>query len=263
MIIYPICSSSKGNCTYVCNENSGILIDAGLGIRSLYKHLDGVNFSKNDIKAIFITHEHTDHISGLQSIVRNLSIPIFASKGTISSLLDKNKIYVNSMLYEISPKELVYIDDFEISAFPTPHDCAESLGFCIYNNNKKFSICTDVGYVTPIIKEKLIGSNLILLESNYDRNLLQISPYPHHLKKRIVSKLGHLSNDNAAELIKYLINNGVNNFILGHLSQMNNTPDLALQTIISCLVQQNLKINKDYLLNVAPIRNNNSITYEV
>lgn len=263
MIIYPICSSSKGNCTYVCNRNTGLLIDAGFGIRNLNKYLNDANFSKKDIKAIFITHEHIDHISGLQSIIRNLSIPVFASKGTINSLLDKNKIFDKTMLYEINTQKSVYIDDFEISAFPTPHDCAESLGFCIYNNNKKFSICTDIGYATPIIRQKLIGSNLILLESNYDCNLLQISPYPHHLKKRITSNLGHLSNDEAAQLIRYLITNGVNNFILGHLSQMNNTPDLALQTTISYLIQHNLKINKDYYLNVAPIRNNSVTIYEV
>ncbi len=263
MIIYPLCSSSKGNCTYISNNNSGLLIDAGFGIRNLYKYLNDANFSKDNIKAIFITHEHIDHISGLYSITKNLSIPVFASKGTIKSLLNKNKIYNESILHEITPKEPIHIDNFEISAFPTPHDCAESLGFCIFNNNRKFSICTDIGYATPTIKEKLIGSDLILLESNYDFNLLQISPYPHLLKKRITSNLGHLSNDDASELIKYLIDNGANNFILGHLSQTNNTPDLALQTIVSYLAQQNLHINKDYLLNVAPIRNNNSIIYEV
>ncbi len=263
MVIYPLCSSSKGNCTYISNNNSGLLIDAGFGIRNLYKYLNNANFSKDNIKAIFITHEHIDHISGLYSITKNLSIPIFASQGTTKSLINKSKIYDKSIIYEINPQKPVYIDDFEISAFTTPHDCAESLGFCIYNNNKKFSICTDIGYATPIIKKKLVDSDLILLESNYDFNLLQISPYPHLLKKRIASNLGHLSNDDAAELIKHLIHNGANNFILGHLSQTNNTPDLALQTVVSYLAQRNLQINKDYLLSVAPMRNNNSIIYEV
>lgn len=198
-----------------------------------------LGFQKNDIKAIFITHEHTDHVSGLRSITKDLSIPIFASKGTIRYLLNKNKIYPKTNLYEIVPQQSVHINDFKISAFPTPHDSSESLGFCICNNNKKFSICTDIGYVTPTIKKELIDSDLILLESNYDCNLLQISPYPHNIKKRIMSNLGHLSNDNAAKFIKYLIDNGVNNFLLGHLSQINNTPDLALQTIVSYLVQKN------------------------
>ena len=263
MIIYPICSSSKGNCTCVCNENTALLIDAGFGIRNLYKYLSNANFSNKNIKAIFVTHEHTDHISGLCSIVKNLCIPIFASKGTINYLLDKNKICPESELYEITPHKPIYIDDFDINAFSTPHDSAESLGFCIQNNNKKFSICTDIGHVTSIIKEKLIDSNFILLESNYDYNLLQISPYPNHLKRRIISKLGHLSNDDAAKLIEYLIHNGVNRFLLGHLSQINNAPDLALQTVISYLIDKKLKINKDYLLNVAPVRNKNSILYEV
>lgn len=262
MIVYPICSSSKGNCTYVSDEKTGLLIDAGFGIRNLCKYLNSASFSCQNIKAIFITHEHTDHISGLCSIIKNLRIPIFASNGTNNALLNKNKIYSEIKLHEIKENKPIYIDDFEINAFPTPHDCTQGLGFCIYNNNKKFSICTDIGHVTSIIKEKLIGSDLILLESNYDSNLLQISPYPHHLKKRIMSNLGHLSNDNAAKLIKYLIHNGVNNFLLGHLSQMNNTPDLALQTTRSYLMKYDLKINNDYLLNVAPIRNNNLI-YEV
>lgn len=263
MIIYPICSSSKGNCTYVCSEDTALLIDAGFGIRNLYKYLSNANFSNKNIKAIFITHEHTDHISGLCSIVKNLCIPIFASKGTINYLLNKNKICPEAELHEITPHKPIYIGDFEVSAFLTPHDSAESLGFCIQNNNKKFSICTDIGHITSIIKEKLIDSDFILLESNYDCNLLQISPYPHYLKKRIMSNLGHLSNDDTAKFIEYLIYNGVNRFLLGHLSQMNNTPDLALQTVISYLIEQKLKINKDYLLNVAPVRNNNYILYEV
>lgn len=161
MVIYPICSSSKGNCTYISNNNSGLWIDAGFGIRNLCKYLSDANFSKENIKAIFITHEHTDHISGLYSITKSLSIPVFASKGTIESLLDKNKIYDDCLIYEITPQKSVYVDNFKVDAFPTPHDCAESLGFCIYSNNKKFSICTDIGYATPIIKEKLAGSDLI------------------------------------------------------------------------------------------------------
>lgn len=262
MVIYPICSSSKGNCTYVSDKNTGLLIDAGFGIRNLCKYLSSANFSHKNIKAIFITHEHTDHISGLCSIIKNLRIPIFASRGTNSALLNKNKVYSEVELHEIIENEPVCIDNFEISAFPTPHDCTQSLGFCICNNNKKFSICTDIGHATPIVKEKLIGSDLILLESNYDCNLIQISPYPYPLKKRIMSNLGHLSNDSAAKLIKYLINSGVNNFLLGHLSQINNTPDLALQTTISYLIKHNAKINYDYLLNVAPVQNDNLI-YEV
>lgn len=259
MIIYPICSSSKGNCTYISDENTSLLIDAGFGIRNLYKYLNGANFSIKNIKAVFITHEHTDHISGLYSITKDLRVPIFASKGTINYLSNRSKVCPEAKLYEIIEQKSVYIDNFEVTAFSTPHDCAESLGFCIQNNNKKFSICTDIGHVTPVLKENLTGSDLILLESNYDRNLLQISPYPYYLKKRITSNLGHLSNDSAAKLIKYLIHNGVNNFLLGHLSQMNNTPDLALQTTISHLMEHNIKINNDYLLNVALVRNNNLI----
>ncbi len=254
MIIYPLCSSSKGNCTYIGNDKEAILIDAGFGIKNTFKSLELAGISKNNIKAIFITHEHSDHISGLYSLTKVLSIPVYSSKDTLQALLLKNCIYPGTKLYEINLKKAI-VANMEISAFHTPHDSAYSLGFSFFDGLKTFSICTDLGYVSNDIKNHLKSSDFILLESNYDYNMLQAGNYPYAIKQRIQSKHGHLSNDETAYFVEYLIKNGVKKFLLGHLSQKNNLPQLAMQTVISHLLKNNIKYQKDYFLNIAPVRN--------
>ena len=261
MIFYPICSSSKGNCSYISGSRGGILVDAGFGVRNLYTYLKNAKISPTNIKSIFITHEHIDHTLGLYSITKNHSVSVFSSKETLQFLVSKGRIHQGSKLYEIDSKK-VCVCGLEISAFKTPHDCAKSFGFCIHDGQKKLSICTDVGHITDEIKQNLKNSNLVFLESNYDQKMLLQSQYPYYIKKRIQSNWGHLSNDDATEFIKYLIDHNVKKFVLGHLSQNNNTPEIAFQTTISHLLKSKLKINQDYFLSVAPVRNPDKI-YEV
>ena len=261
MILYPICSSSRGNCLYISGKRGGILVDAGFGVRNLFTYLKNAQISPIGIKSIFITHEHIDHTLGLYSITKNLCVSIFSSKETLKCLVSKGRIHPSSKLYEIDSKK-VCVCGLEIGAFKTPHDCARSLGFCIFDGQKKLSICTDAGHITDEMKQNLKDSTLVFLESNYDRQMLLNSHYPYYIKKRIESKLGHLSNDDATEFIKYLIDHNVKKFILGHLSQNNNTPEVAFQTATSRLLKSKLKINQDYSLNIAPVRNPDKI-YEV
>ncbi len=252
--IYTLCSSSKGNCTYIGTKKSGVLIDAGIGIKKFATHLSMIDVKKSAIKAIFVTHEHTDHISGLARIQKALNIPLYASKGTLKQLVLKGTVSESDNLNEIN--ESVLIDDIKISPFKTPHDCVESVGYVINTpDNKKISICTDLGYVTDGIHNSICGSDFVLIESNYDKGLLEVSDYPYMLKKRIAGEKGHLSNEDCTAEILKLFSEGTKNFLLGHLSEQNNRPELAYAHVVSALAKQGAKVAVDYNLKVAPKTN--------
>lgn len=261
MIIYPICSSSKGNSIYVANEKGAVLIDAGASFKYICKSLNLAGFAQNSIKAIFITHEHTDHVSGLYSVTKNLNVPVFSSKPTLKKLIVKKCIFSGTRLFEINMKT-ANISGLRVSAFRVPHDSVDGLRYIIKCGNKKISICTDVGCVNLGLKDMFRDSDFVFLESNYDEDMLKSGSYPVTTKKRILSKYGHLSNVEASGFINELIDCGVKRFMLGHLSQNNNTPQIALKTVISYLTKQNKTYIKDYELVVAPAKNNGKF-YEV
>lgn len=258
MKFYSLASSSKGNCYYISNKNEGILIDAGITLKDMLSLLSLAQIKIETIKAIFITHEHYDHIKGLKQINKLLNVPIYGSYGTLQELLNKDLIGHDIKLYEINKKP-AYLDELKIEAFHTSHDSAESLGYAISTNDKKISICTDLGYVVEGGFKEIEDSDLLLLESNYDENMLINGIYPYNLKKRIMSKLGHLSNKDCSNYIKKLIKKNVNNFILGHLSQNNNLPQLALQNVISELQSEKIIYKKDYMVDVAPVKSHGKV----
>ena len=261
MVIYPICSSSKGNSTFVQSKDSAILIDVGISFKSLVKSLQLAGLSEKKIKAIFITHEHSDHISGLYAATKFLKVPVFSSRETLKELIVKNAIFEGTKLYEINRK-VANISEISVSAFKVFHDGSEGVRFSVFDGEKRFVICTDIGVITLEVIEKLKLADFVFLESNYDINMLKNGPYPLMLKRRIASKAGHLSNLDAARAICYLIDAGVQKFMIGHISQKNNSPQLALKTIISYLITKNKKYNKDYELLSAAAKNNGT-KYEI
>lgn len=263
MKIFPLGSSSKGNSTYIETENCAILIDAGFGVKKTEQILVSSGLNLNRVKAIFITHEHYDHVSGLFSITKKLKdVPVYASSKTLKSLISKGFVGEFNKLLEFNLINEVKVCDLKVSAFEVSHDSASCLAFCVFCGNKKFSICTDLGCVTKNVLKNLIGSNFVIIESNFDVKMLRHGKYPYVLKRRIESNYGHLSNYDAAKLICWLLSNGVNNFLLSHLSENNNVPDLALKTVISVLEKFNFKNYDDYFLDVVPARSVGKI-YEV
>lgn len=247
--IYPLFSSSDGNCTYIGNGKHGIMIDAGVSCKKICDSLSDNRIDINGISGIFITHTHCDHIKGLRVLLKNHHIPIYASRTNIELLLKNNAVPESTELYDIADEPIVS-GDYEITAFDTPHDTPSNCGYRVScPDGKTAAVCTDLGCVTQTVWENIRGCDLVLLESNYDPYMLAHGPYPIELQRRISSDTGHLSNRDCADTLMQLLNNGTDKFILGHLSQHNNDPLTAENTTVGTLV--GMQRNKDYILHVA------------
>ncbi|MDO4743347.1 MAG: MBL fold metallo-hydrolase [bacterium] len=248
--IFPIFSGSRGNCTYVGSGNGGLLIDSGAGAKRIIESLKQNDISPEEIKAILITHEHHDHVSGLKALINALNIPVYASEQTLAALINSDKIAKSTPLNVIT--NTVEIHDILVKRFETSHDCAGSSGYVFsLRDNTKIAVCTDLGSVTQTVRDALLGCNVVMLESNHDINLLQNGPYPLQLKQRIASDSGHLSNTCCARELPALVNSGATQFILAHLSQDNNNPNIAHSCATATLLDNKMYENRDYMLYIA------------
>lgn len=248
--VYPLFSSSKGNATFVGSSGAGVLIDVGVTYKRLLSAFWASGLDLSAIKAVFITHEHSDHIKGLKMLMKNLDVPVFAQKKTRSFLEAGDYLYGDAC-HDMEGE--VEIAGMGISCFPTPHDTSQSCGYKVDFGDKQFGLCTDVGHITDDIRSKLLGCEAVLLESNYDEDMLRNGCYPYYLKERIRSANGHLSNADCGRFSQELINGGTTRLILGHLSQENNTPPVADGAVCSALTRSGLRRSSDYLLDVAPV----------
>lgn len=257
--VYPLFSSSKGNATYIGNEKGGILIDSGVSCKMLTQALHDNGLSPKAVQGIFITHEHSDHIKGLKVFTKNFHTPVYAGDKNLDYLLSADHISPNSKAEAITVDgESVECGAYKIHAFSTPHDTRQSNGYRIVTPDlKTITICTDLGNVTENVHQNLCGSDLVLFESNYDELMLQNGKYPYMLKKRIASNRGHLSNKDSAAEIESLLNLGTTRVILGHLSQENNTPVKARDTLLNHL--SGFKCGIDYILKIAPVFNEGEV----
>lgn len=248
-----LCSSSGGNSVYVGTSTYGILIDAGNSCKQLKLALSNADIDPTSIKAIFVTHEHTDHISGLRVLASSLNVPVYATGGTLSGLNNLG-ILNGKFSYEKIMPDGITVGDIHISYFRTSHDSKESCGYKIELPGGSVGVATDTGVITNEIMRGLCGCDLVLLESNYDYDMLMTGIYPPPLKARIRSEIGHLSNDDCSAAACELLDMGVRRFVLGHLSRENNTPALAYTCTHSALERMGAKEGRDYTLCVAPVK---------
>ncbi len=250
--IYPICSSSKGNCTFIGTMGHGILIDVGCSYKALKNALSLIDTDISGIEAVFITHEHIDHTAALEQILKNTKVPVFSTKGTELSLKEGEKIPESAIIY--NSREGYKSAAFEVSCFSSSHDAADSVGYKVKFRDEVFGVCTDTGYVTDEAKMALRGCKTVLIESNYDETMLRMNTrYNADLKRRICGEWGHLSNEMCAEFASELVRNGTRHLVLGHLSQENNSPDTAFNCTEQALLRAGFIVERDCTLNVAPV----------
>lgn len=239
--IISLFSSSSGNCTYVFSENTKILVDIGVSAKRLTEKLSELNISADEIQGVLITHEHSDHIKGIRVFCKKHNIPVFASKKTWKVLVSLE--IDEALKNEFEPYNNFQIGDIDISPFSIPHDAIDPCGFNLFCGGEKVTVATDIGHVTSDLLKRFENSNTILIESNHDVNMLRAGKYPYLLQQRIIGNYGHLSNVSSAETIEYLIKKGTKNFILAHLSESNNLPSLALETVKSRLFMNNIDLD--------------------
>ncbi|MGI6679713.1 MAG: MBL fold metallo-hydrolase [Dehalobacterium sp.] len=240
-------SGSSGNCIYVGTEKTKVLVDAGSSGKRIKEALNELNIDIKEIQALLVTHEHIDHIKGLGVLSRRYDLPIYASPKTWQKLTCIGKIA------EHNQKEFDYgmeIGDLKVDFFKTSHDAIQPVGMVFYHREKKIGIATDTGCITSGMKKALSGADVIFFEANHDEEMLAKGPYPFPLKKRIGGDQGHLSNDMAGKALRELITEKTRHVILSHLSEINNTPELAYHTVASTLAEAD--ILDQVALTVAP-----------
>ena len=248
---YKICSlysGSKGNCTYICAGGASILIDAGKSAKCLCATLSEIGVSPESIDAIFVTHEHTDHVSALQTFSHkfNADIHILLSSAKKKFYGLRDEALFSKMVFHDSPDFEVEIKGLKIKAFPTPHDSCGSVGYRFTvmdgENQTHIGFATDIGYVTDEVRDNLLGCESVIIESNHDEIMLMEGSYPYELKLRIRSKKGHLSNTECAALSALLSVNGTKNIMLAHLSEENNVPEVAYNENLMAIANPEIKL---------------------
>lgn len=243
-------SGSSGNSIFVASENTKLLSDAGLSAKKIIAALHSIGENPSELSAILVSHEHGDHIRGAGILSRKFDLPIYASAGTwqamegmIGTVSEYNKISFTSY-------EPFTIGDITITPFPIPHDAEEPVGYSFSSMGRKVTVATDIGHISLELLNNFENSDLLLLESNHDVEMLKMGRYPWPLKRRIAGENGHLSNEVAGEVVAYMAQKGTKHFLLGHLSKENNFPELAYQTVCNALCQKSLKAGIDVMLDV-------------
>lgn len=222
MEFYTLASSSGGNAALLRYEGTSVLLDAGISARRIRQALARLGTSPDELDAVLVTHEHTDHVSGIATLTKQYDIPVFASRGTARFLrcpLSTVRVFDAGDAFSVG--------ELTIRSFRTSHDAADSVDYRVDAPDGSAGALTDTGYVTDEAAEALAGVDLLLLEANHDVETLRNGPYPYHLKRRILGQYGHLCNQAAADFALYCVQHGTRDILLAHLSAENNTPDMA------------------------------------
>ena len=233
-----------GNCLYVESENTKLLIDAGVSLKKIETGLETLNVSPSSLDGILVTHEHSDHIQSLGNLSKKFNLPVYANSETFDAMPKQTDKISAENINKFKVTEKFQIKDIEVNPFSIPHDAANPCGFSISNNSDKISIATDIGHITNDILKQLEDSKFILLESNYDTEVLKCSKYPYLLKQRIAGPNGHLSNEVASKVINYLLQGNLKTAMLGHLSKESNFPELAYQTVVDEIIRAGTDVSK-------------------
>lgn len=244
-------SGSSGNSVFISDNKARILIDAGLSGKLINEALSNIDEDVGRINGILITHEHIDHIKSVGILSRKYDIPVYANIATWEGMKDLvGEINEKNICVFENNKEFS-IGDISAKAFSITHDAKDPVGFRIKASNKNVTVATDIGKMTRTILENMEGSDLLLLESNHDIEMLKVSKYPYSVKKRIMSDRGHLSNEMAGKVVAYLAEKGMERFVMGHLSNKSNFPELVYETVKNSLSEKKIEIGRDINFSIA------------
>ncbi len=245
MRVCSIASGSSGNCIYVGYKNTNILIDSGISRKRIVEGLDKIGVRPNELDGILVTHEHIDHIQGIYMMVKMFDVPVYATCGTLDAIRSKDKQGVISMnhLYEVHADEYITLGQMGIIPFKISHDAADPVCYTVLAGGHKAGIVTDLGMYSDYTIEHLKDSEILMLEANHDISMLEAGSYPYNLKRRILSRYGHLSNEDSGRLLCSLISPRLKHVSLAHLSKENNYPQLAYQAV-KCQIWEETGINE-------------------
>ena len=247
----PLFSGSSGNAIYVGAGDTHILVDAGLSGSRVVSELNKIGVEPERLTAIFCTHEHVDHCRGIGVLSRKYGLPVYASAGTWEGMADRIGSVAAKNRLVVTGGTDFYMNDLSVTPFSTPHDANESLGFCFECRGGRFAIATDVGCARESWTKYIRGADAVLLESNYDPDMLMGGSYPYELKRRILSNRGHLCNEDSASLAVELVRSGTKHLLLGHLSRENNFPELAMKCCEDALFSAGIAVGEDVRVDVA------------
>ena len=242
-IFCSLSSGSSGNCYYLGNEFNGILIDAGIPAGAIRKFLKDLGISMQTIMGVLVTHKHTDHIRGLELLTGKNHIPVFTTQRIWGSIVSGQYDLSGITVHDISLQEKFNFAGFEIEAFPVSHDAPETIGFHICAGDMKLTIATDLGRICQTVAPYIKAANLLVIESNYDDKMLMSGTYPHFLKARIRSDHGHLGNHQTSAFLAENFSENLRHICLAHLSNKNNTPEIALQTLQQAFAERGIRTN--------------------
>lgn len=246
-------SGSSGNCYFLYTENDGLLIDVGVGIRTLKKQFKDYGLTQPQIHRVLITHDHADHIKSVGSISHDFHLPVYATE-EVHRGIDRNYCVTRKInpanRHVLVPGQTEQLGDFEVTAFTVPHDSSDNVGYFVKAQDITFCVITDAGCVTETMKPYIADANYLVIEANHDKEMLKQGPYPVYLQERILSNTGHLSNDACAEAIANNATEKLRHVWLCHLSEENNHPELARKTIESILRLYGIAAGKDFELDV-------------
>ena len=242
-------SGSRGNCTFIRTDEVRLLIDAGMGHREVSRRLESIGEDPEGVDAILVTHEHTDHAGALRSLVKDFSLKAYLSFGTMTALKTDEYELNGSQIIPITPDVPFTVGDAEVRAFRVPHDAAEPVAFTINVTGLKITQLTDVGWLSEPVADHLRGSDVLILESNHDIEMLRSGPYPWNLKQRLMSRHGHLSNTAVAQFIRDQYDGKARHLVLAHLSSTNNHPEIAKQEAMRAIRFRGLNPDLLYVTN--------------
>lgn len=246
-------SGSSGNCYLLLSDNGCVMIDAGISVKMMKRHLRTFGMSLDDVDAVFITHDHADHIKAVGCLANEMDKPVYATQ-IVHEGINRNYCVVSKLTSQhiryVSKNETVSIGDFTVTPFEVPHDSSDCVGYRVESGGIVFCLATDVGHVTDIIRKQVSDANYLVLEANHDENMLMMGKYPAYLKGRIRGDKGHLCNKETAMLLAESATPKLKHVWLCHLSEENNHPELVRKTVESVLKEYGILVGVDFQMDI-------------